>query len=202
MLPKQMRHAPILNAILSVAVVAGLQFESQLSAEDRTDKDRPNIVFIVSDDHAWTDYGFMGHPQIRTPVLDDLARQSLVFRRGYVPSSLCCASLASIMTGLYPHQHRITSNDPPLPVGKTKAGGAERDRTFLAQRQQMIANIDRVQTIPKRLAKLGYVSFQTGKWWEGDFRRGGFTDGMSRGGRHGDAGLDIGRATMCPSLNS
>ena len=38
--------------------------------------ERPNIVLIISDDHAWTDYGFMGHPQIRTPHLDRLARES------------------------------------------------------------------------------------------------------------------------------
>jgi uncharacterized sulfatase len=42
----------------------------------------PNIVMIISDDHAWTDYGFMGHPHIQTPNLDKLAAQSLTFRRG------------------------------------------------------------------------------------------------------------------------
>jgi hypothetical protein len=41
--------------------------------------DRPNIVYIISDDQAWTDYGFMGHPQIKTPNLDKFARQSVVF---------------------------------------------------------------------------------------------------------------------------
>ena len=68
-----------------------------------------------ADDHGWTDYGFMGHKEVKTPNLDRLAKQGLVFQRGYVPSSLCCPSLASIITGLYPHQHRITSNDPPRP---------------------------------------------------------------------------------------
>ena len=68
----------------------------------------PNILFIISDDHAWTDYSFMGHRKVATPSLDKLASQSLVFQRGYVPSSLCCPSLASIITGLYPHQNFIT----------------------------------------------------------------------------------------------
>ena len=76
---------------------------------------RPNVVLIISDDQAWSDYGFMGHPQIETPRLDRLARESLVFPRGYVPSSLCCPSLASMITGLYPYQHRITGNDPQPP---------------------------------------------------------------------------------------
>ncbi len=73
----------------------------------------PNIVLIVSDDHGWRDYGFMGHPHAKTPNIDNLAAESLLFTRGYVPSSLCRPSLASIMTGLYPHQHLITGNDPP-----------------------------------------------------------------------------------------
>ena len=72
---------------------------------------KPNIVFILSDDQAWTDYGFMGHPDIKTPHLDKLARASLVFERGYVASPLCRPSLASLVTGLYPFQHGITGND-------------------------------------------------------------------------------------------
>jgi uncharacterized sulfatase len=154
----------------------------------------PNVVLIISDDQAWTDFGFMGHPVIQTPHLDRLASQSLVFTRGYVPSSLCRPSLATMATGLYPHQHRITSNDPPkgLPAAK-----------FLEQRRRQIANIDRVKTLPKLLALPGHRSFQTGKWWEGNFRRGGFTDGMThgdpqRGGRHGDEGLSIGREGLGP----
>jgi arylsulfatase A-like enzyme len=51
--------------------------------------DRPNIVLILSDDQAWMDYGFMGHPEIQTPHLDKLAKQSLLFKRGYVAAPLC-----------------------------------------------------------------------------------------------------------------
>ena len=75
------------------------------------DATRPNIVLIVSDDQAWTDYGFMGHPDIQTPHLDELARRSLLFERGYVAAPLCRPSLASMVTGLYPLQHGITGND-------------------------------------------------------------------------------------------
>jgi uncharacterized sulfatase len=162
----------------------------------------PNVVLIVSDDQAWTDYGFMGHPHIRTPHLDRLASQSLTFPRGYVPSSLCCPSLASIITGRYPHQHRITSNDPPMPEGKTLAQ-ALKDPQFLAQREEMIRHIERVPTLPRLLGENGYLSFQSGKWWLGSYQRGGFTQGMThgdtaRGGRHGDDGLKIGREGIKP----
>ena len=150
----------------------------------------PNVVLIVSDDQAWTDYGFMGHPHIQTPRLDRLARESLVFRRGYVTSSLCCPSLASLITGKYPHQHKITSNDPP--------GGLKDKDKFAAGRETMSRFMDAQPTLPRLLTNAGYLTLQTGKWWQGDFTRGGFTHGMTKGQRHGDEGLDIGRKTMQP----
>lgn len=165
----------------------------------------PNVVLIIADDQAWTDYGFMGHPHIRTPHLDRLASQSLAFRRGYVPSSLCSPSLATILSGLYPHQHGITSNDPPLPPGKPGAA-AQRDPTFLDGRRRMVERFDQLPALPRELAERNYLSLQTGKWWGGNYRHGGFTHGMShgdpaRGSRHGDAGLEIGRKTMQPVLD-
>jgi arylsulfatase A-like enzyme len=83
----------------------------------------PNIVYIISDDHGWSDYGFMGHPQIETPNLDRLAARSAVFTRGYVPTALCRPALATLATGLYAHQHRISGNDPALLPGMTQVGG-------------------------------------------------------------------------------
>src|SRR5262245_30596360 len=156
----------------------------------------PNIVLIVSDDHGWTDYGFMGHPHIQTPHLDKLASQSLVFRRGYVPSSLCCPSLASMITGLNPHQHKISGNDPPM--GGKKRTDAEGQKAFRDGREVMCRHLEAVPTLPKLLGQKGYLSLQTGKWWQGDYKRGGFTHGMTRGDRHGDDGLKIGRQSMQP----
>ena len=70
----------------------------------------------------------------------------------------------------------------------------------------MIAKLDRFDTVPELLAKKGYLSHQSGKWWEGSYQRGGFSHGMTRGfpkerGRHGDDGLEIGRRGMAPVLN-
>jgi uncharacterized sulfatase len=169
-----------------------LLFASTLHAADR-----PNIVLIISDDHSWHDYSFMGHAHIRTPNIDRLAEQSLVFTRGYVPSSLCCPSLASIVTGLYPHQHLVTSNDPPLPPGMPRKGFYE-TAAFRDGREAMSKHLEAVPTLPRLLAAANYESLQTGKWWQGNFRRGGFTHGMTHGERHGDEGLEIGRKTMQP----
>lgn len=159
--------------------------------------ERPNVVMIVADDHAWTDYGFMGHPHVRTPNIDRLAAESLAFRHGYVPSSLCCPSLASLITGLYPHQHKVTSNDPPVPAGMSGRDFHASD-AFRHGRDVMNAHLEAVATLPRVLSKSGYLALQTGKWWQGHYSHGGFTHGMTQGGRHGDDGLQIGRKTMQP----
>ncbi len=145
----------------------------------------PNIVLIFSDDHAWTDYGFMGHPIVSTPNIDRLASEGVVFPRGYVPTAVCRPSLMTMVTGLYPHEHKITGNDP--------AGGW---RTPKFPREDLLAHIDRLETLPEILNENGYLSHQSGKWWEGDYKRGGFTHGMTKGERHGDDGLTIGREGM------
>ena len=176
----------IILAALLLTPLAGLQAASPT---------RPNIVFIISDDQGAGDYSFMGHPQIQTPHLDRLAAQSLAFPRGFVPTSVCCPSLATIVTGLYPHQHKVTANDPPLASGTNAKGGRGSSAELTAQWNAML---DNVPTLPRLLAGAGYLSFQTGKWWHGDFSRGGFTHGMSQGTRHGDAGLTIGRESMKP----
>ncbi len=162
----------------------------------------PNIVLIISDDQCWTDFGFMGHPVIQTPNLDRLAREGVLFRRGYVPDSLCRPSLATIITGLYPHQHKLVGNDPARPPGTT-IFSARKDPKYLQLCEKMIHHIEEVPTLPRLLASKGYISLQTGKWWEGHYSRGGFTEGMThgdpkRGGRHGDNGLKIGRKGMQP----
>ena len=155
----------------------------------------PNVVMIISDDQAFSDYGFMGHETIKTPALDRLADESATFTRGYVPSSLCRPSLVTLVTGLYPYQHKISGNDPSGKRGPKAA--------YAKLREKLISHIDNVPTLPKMLAKKGYVSHQSGKWWEGNWSRGGFTAGMTRGfpqrgGRHGDDGLKIGRDGLKP----
>ncbi|MGV3724455.1 MAG: sulfatase [Actinomycetota bacterium] len=195
-----MRNWRALSIVLGLACAAVFGASSPSAAGVPSQAKQPNIVMIISDDHAWTDYGFMGHPQIRTPRLDRLASQSLTFTRGYVPSSLCCPSLASIISGLYAHQHKVTSNDPPRPAN-VKPAEFYRSEAFLQGRETMNRYMDAAPALPRILGASGYLSMQTGKWWQGDFRRGGFTHGMTQGGRHGDEGLKIGRETMQPVVD-
>ena len=157
----------------------------------------PNILMIISDDHAWFDYGFMGSKAVSTPHLDKLAAESRVFPRGYVTNSLCGPSLASILTGRHVHRHGITGNDPLVPASVSPAA-RQKSAAFLEGRAQMIKLFQQSPHLPRLLGEQGYVSLQTGKWWMGDYTTGGFTEGMTKGGRHGDVGLDIGRKTMAP----
>ena len=152
----------------------------------------PNIVLIISDDQGWTDYSFMGHPEIQTPHIDKLSEEGILFTRGYVPTALCRPSLMTLVTGHYAHRHGVTGNDPS-PKYADRNSALYRER-----RAALIAKIDQFDTLPELLAERGYLSHQSGKWWEGNFKRGGFTHGMTRGfpqpeGRHGDDGLRIGR---------
>src|SRR5947208_659387 len=121
----------------------------------------PNVLMIVADDMAWTDYGFMNHPYIKTPNLDKLSREGALFPNGYVPTSLCRASLATLLTGLYAHQHKICCNDPPDGVDRTA----------------MHPFIRKAPAVPRLLRAAAYRSLQTGKFWEGHYPNAGFTHG-------------------------
>jgi len=182
---------------VSAAFVFLLLVSSLYPSAYSQEPNRPNVVLIVSDDQAWTDYGFMGHPHLKTPNIDRLASESLTFRRGYVPSSLCCPSLATILTGRYPHEHKITSNDPPLVPGLAGKNFQE-SQAFKEGRERMNQHMRSVATLPGVLKDNGYLTLQTGKFWQGHYSHGGFTHGMTQGARHGDDGLQIGRSTMKP----
>jgi arylsulfatase A-like enzyme len=167
------------------------------------DTPRPNVVFIISDDQGWEDYGFMGHKQIQTPNLDRLAAESLAFTRGYSPVPLCRPSLVSIVTGLYPHQHGVTGNDPELPDQGVNAMAARGNPQYARYYETIIENFRRRPNFVRDLSARGYVALQTGKWWEGDpVKTAGFTHAMTqgeaKGSRHGDMGLDIGRKGLEP----
>lgn len=179
--------------------------------------DRPNVVVILADDQSYQDFGFLGNHLVYTPNLDALAKVSARYANGYVPMSVCRPSLATILTGLYPHQHGIHFNHPPPGLAAMRRMSA---RQYQQARATTDVMITRTPTLPRILARHGYASFQAGKHWEGSYRTAGFTDGMTlakpsqrvspiTGTRpqlngepvahgNGDAGLTIGRETMQP----
>ena len=180
-------------------VVATLFFCScaNKKGEKSVEPEQPNIVLIISDDQSWTDYSFMGHDHIETPRIDQLAKEGLTFTYGYTTAPLCSPALASIATGLFPYQHGILGNDPVFDSDERKYSNEWMNQR-MNNYQPYIDNFRKFNTIADVLGDNGYASLQTGKWWLGNFKNGGFDQGMthgdpSRGGRHGDEGLKIGR---------
>ncbi len=177
----------------------------------------PNIVMIISDDQTYRDFGFMGSKEALTPHLDRLASKSARYVNGYVPTSVCSPSLATMLTGLYPHQSGIHYNHPP--PGNRGFNQMASVKEYLRVRSRSYYLIKSTRTLPRILANEGYRCLQTGKFWEGHHSNAGFTDGMTimtappgqtfggvrtlASGKktahgNGDWGLKIGRETMKP----
>lgn len=109
---------------------------------DGTQAKRPNIVFVLTDDHRYDVMGFLGHPFLETPHMDRLAREGVHFEKAMVTTSLCSPSRASILTGLYAHNHGVIDNYNPI----------DEDLTFF----------------PEYLQQAGYETAFIGKWHMGD----------------------------------
>jgi len=155
---------------------------------------RPNVILILADDLGFTDYGFMGHKVVQTPNLDRMASQSLLYTRGYV-MPVCSPSLACLLTGKLPHAHGITGND----LSKTSAAASASEAGAKGRSPLTHQLLSNPFLLPKMLTDAGYLTFQTGKLWNVSAEEVGFTSGMTNTeGRHGGAGLDIGRKTMQP----
>ena len=68
----------------------------------------PNLLVIVADDHGWNDLGCYGHPVVRTPNLDRLARDGVRFTHCFTTAPLCSPGRGAVLTGLYPHVSGVT----------------------------------------------------------------------------------------------
>jgi len=80
---------------------------------------KPNIIFILSDNCNADFMGFMGHPFLKTPTLDRLAKEGIVFNRAFCTTGLCSPSRASFLTGMYPTTHGVKNNHTPWTGQKT-----------------------------------------------------------------------------------
>jgi N-acetylglucosamine-6-sulfatase len=101
----------------SVGVFGGQSRGSaaELQARRLEDRQQRNIIFILCDDHRWDALGLSGHPFLKTPNMDRLARDGAHLRQAFVTTSLCSPSRASILTGLYAHRHQVVDNYHPVP---------------------------------------------------------------------------------------
>ncbi len=109
-------------------------------------QERPNIIWIIGDDHTWPFYGFMGHPIVQTPNLDRLADSGALFPVGHSAASVCKPSFRSLLTGVYPKDFKRHSR-----------GG------------------NGLPYVAQTLAAAGYATFGYGKLWK-KFSEVGFVD--------------------------
>lgn len=132
--------------LLSLALVCLSLLSSALRAAER-----PNVVFILTDDMRWDCMSIAGHPYLKTPHIDRLAKEGLYFRNSFCTTSLCSPSRASILSGMYAHSHGVLNNFTEYP--------------------------DSMLSFPRQLQAAGYRTSYIGKYHMGennDEKRPGF----------------------------
>ncbi len=105
----------------------------------------PNLIVLIADDLRADAVGYAGNPVVQTPNIDRLAREGIAFRNGFVTTSICCVSRASILTGQYARRHGVHDFATPLK--------------------------DFAQTYPGLLQRAGYYTGFIGKWGIKDLDR-------------------------------
>ena len=79
---------------------------------------KPNIVFIISDDHAFQAIGAYGGKLMPTPNIDRIAKEGAIFRNSFVTNSICGPSRATLLTGKYSHKNGYTLNEKKFDVNQ------------------------------------------------------------------------------------
>ena len=111
---------------------------------------RLNVLFLMTDEHHYRALSLAGCPYIRTPNLDRIGREGAWFTNATCVTPYCSPSRASLITGLYPHKHRILTN----------VGGRGGEQAALPQ--------DAFPNTETLLHRRGYATHHRGKWHLGE----------------------------------
>lgn len=147
-----MKRRDFLGAVSVGAAALGLSSSARGEAAPR-----PNILVILTDDHVYRAIGY-NNPNVKTPNLDRLAGEGVIFDRTYVASPICVASRASLMTGVFPQQHGA--------VGLNTDGF-----------RKSVVEDKRFRTLPMVLSESGYRTAFCGKSHLGPPTDYGFQEG-------------------------
>jgi N-acetylgalactosamine-6-sulfatase len=111
---------------------------------------KPNVIFILTDDQGWGDAKFAGHPYVKTPNLDRLAKEGTWLRQFYVAATVCSPSRTAFMTSHYPARHLIHGHfsDHAANAARSMPDWLDAD----------------VTTLPDLLKQAGYATAHFGKW--------------------------------------
>ncbi len=136
-------NTPVMQHPLKlVPALAAALFLSSNSALQAAAASRPNVLFILCDDLRWDACGYTGNPYVKTPNIDQLAREGVNFRKMFCTTSLCSPSRASIISGLYAHAHGVLNNFTEYPTN--------------------------LASFPRVLQSAGYDTAYFGKWHMGE----------------------------------
>ena len=116
----------------------------------RVEAERPNVVFIYADDWGWGDLACHGHPHLKTPNLDRLAREGTDFQQFVVCNPVCSPSRTAIVTGQYPARHLVHQH-------------------FASHEQNVERGMPdwldpKVTLLPRLMQQAGYKTAHFGKW--------------------------------------
>jgi len=130
----------------AAAATAAIALPGQALSETTPSADTPNVILCMADDMGWGDAGYNGHPIIKTPALDEMARSAVRFDRFYAGAPVCSPTRGSCITGRHPYRYGIFfANVGSLPKEEV--------------------------TLAEVLGGLGYATGHFGKWHLGSLTR-------------------------------
>ncbi len=141
-----------INLLFWLLIIGGNVCSAGAASEpmETNAESKPNIIFIFADDWGWGDLSCHGHPYVKTPNIDRLAKEGTDFHRFSVASGVCSPSRAAVMTGQFPARYNIDGHFAWVPsnAGRNMPDWLSTD----------------APTIPKFLKQAGYRSAHFGKW--------------------------------------
>lgn len=98
-----------MNRSLALKFLA-LVFWLTASGFSHAEAKKPHIILVMVDDQGWGDTGYNGHPFVKTPALDQMASEALVFDRFYAAAPVCSPTRASVLTGRHPIRTKVPNH--------------------------------------------------------------------------------------------
>jgi arylsulfatase A-like enzyme len=147
LLPMKNQRIPLkrIQLLMLIIIIAASPFDLLADSEDRppaVSPPKPNIIFLMTDDQRWDNMGCYGRPEFKTPNIDALASQGVVFDKAYTTVAICMPSRVTMMTGRYYSSHRVG---------------------FVAPNDYTLSRADFAKGYPALLKKAGYRTGFIGK---------------------------------------
>lgn len=141
-----MRQLKLASAVMLLLGVVTAGPHTALAQTARAKDKRPNIIFILSDDHAYQAIGAYGNKIAKTPNIDRIAKEGVLFKNAIVTNSICGPSRATFITGKYSHKNGYPLNEQKFDTDQ--------------------------QVFPSLLQDGGYQTAWLGKWHLGNLPKG------------------------------